>query len=73
MDNLYTLIAYIIVLTVIAAIIVGVFALIALIVWGIGNAIIYLFAISATWSYLQSCVTTFLLWGIRKIFRTFIR
>lgn len=50
-----------------------IFAIISLIVWGVGNAIIYLFAISAMWSYWQSCVTTFLIWGVRKIVKFCIR
>lgn len=58
-----------VVLGVVMAVIVAlaVFAIMSLIVWGIGNAIIYLFAFSATWTYLQSCITVFALWGIKKI------
>ena len=73
MENLFTVIACIIGIIAILAIVLGIFFLIALIIWGIGNSIICLFAISATWSYWQSCVTTFLIWGVRKIVKFCIR
>lgn len=67
MKNLFTVIACIIGIIATLVIVLGIFALKALIIWGVGNAIIYLFAISATWTYWQSCVTAFLAWGVRKI------
>lgn len=73
MENLFTVIACVIGIIGTLAIVLGIFALEALIIWGVGNAIIYLFAISATWTYWQSCVTAFLAWGIRKIVKFCIR
>lgn len=73
MENLFTVIACIIGIIATLAIVLGVFFLIALIIWGIGNAIIYLFAMSVTWTYWQSCITTFLIWGIRQIIKFCIR
>ena len=73
MENLFTVIACILGIIAILAIVLGIFALEALIIWGVGNAIIYLFAISATWTYWQSCVAAFLAWGVRKIVKFCIR
>jgi hypothetical protein len=73
MENLFTVIACVIGIMGTLAIVLGIFALEALIIWGVGNAIIYLFAISATWTYWQSCVTAFLAWGVRKIVKFCIR
>ena len=73
MENLFTVIAYVIGIIAVFAIVLGIFALEALIIWGVGNAIIYLFAIFATWTYWQSCVAAFLAWGIRKIVKFCIR
>lgn len=73
MENLFTVIAYVLEIIAVLVIVLGIFALEALIIWGVGNAIIYLFAISATWTYWQSCVATFLAWGIRKIVKFCIR
>lgn len=73
MENLFTVIACILGIIAILVIVLGIFALEALIIWGVGNAIIYLFAMSATWTYWQSCVTAFLAWGVRKIVKFCIR
>lgn len=73
MENLFTVIACIIGIIATLVIVLGIFALEALIIWRVGNAIIYLFAISATWTYWQSCVTAFLAWGVRKIVKFCIR
>lgn len=54
---------------VLVALVLGIFALGALIIWGVGNAIIYLFAIPIVWTYWKSCVTIFLIWGLRKILK----
>lgn len=40
-----------------------------LIVWGVGNGIIYLFGLSATWTYWQSCVTGMVLYGVGWLLR----
>ena len=73
MKNLFTVIACVLGIIGILVIVLGILALEALIIWGVGNAIIYLFAISATWTYWQSCVAAFLVWGIRKIVKFCIR
>lgn len=73
MEDLFTVIACVIGIIATLVIVLGIFALEALIIWGVGNAIIYLFAISATWTYWQSCVAAFLVWGIRKIVKFCIR
>lgn len=73
MENLFTIIVCVIGIIAALVVVLGIFALEALIIWGVGNAIIYLFAISATWTYWQSCVTAFLAWGIRKIVKFCIR
>ena len=39
-----------------------------LIAWGVGNGIIYLFGLSATWTYWQGCVTGMVLYGIGWLF-----
>lgn len=43
-------------------------ALSGLIAWGVGNGIIYLFGLSATWTYWQGCVTAMVLYGIGWLF-----
>lgn len=73
MENLFTVIVCVIGIIATLVVVLGIFALEALIIWGVGNAIIYLFAISATWTYCQSCVTAFLAWGVRKIVKFCIR
>ena len=73
MENLFTVIVCVIGIIATLVVVLGIFALEALIIWGVGNAIIYLFAISATWTYWQSCVAAFLVWGIRKIVKFCIR
>lgn len=73
MENLFTVIVCIIGIIATLVVVLGIFALEALIIWGVGNAIIYLFAISATWTYWQSCIAAFLIWGIRKIVKFCIR
>ena len=73
MENLFTIIVCVIGIIAALVIVLGIFALEALIIWGVGNAIIYLFAISATWTYWQSCVAAFLAWGVRKIDKFCIR
>ena len=73
MENLFTIIVCVIGIIATLVMVLGIFALEALIIWGVGNAIIYLFAISATWTYWQSCVTAFLAWGVRKIVKFCIR
>lgn len=45
----------------------------ALVIWGIGNGIIWLFAIPAVWTYWQSFIVMFILWGIKFIINNFIR
>lgn len=64
MENLLKIIGCVIGILVV---VLGIFALVSLIIWGTGNAIIYLFALSATWTYWKSCITTFLIWGIGQI------
>ena len=39
-----------------------------LIAWGVGNGIIYLFGLSATWTYWQGCVAVVVLYGIGWLF-----
>ena len=73
MEDLFTVIACVLGIIGILVMVLGILALESLIIWGVGNAIIYLFAISATWTYWQSCVAAFLAWGIRKIVKFCIR
>lgn len=73
MENLFKIVVCVIGILAAFAVVLGIFALISLIIWGIGNAIIYLFAMSVTWTYWQSCITTFLIWGIRQILKFCIR
>ena len=67
--NLENFISLILGIIIVLVVILATFAGVSLIVWGIGNAIIYLFALSMTWTYLQACITVFALWGIRKILK----
>lgn len=67
--NLENFISLILGIIIVLVVILAIFAGVSLIVWGIGNAIIYLFALSMTWTYLQACITVFALWGIRKILK----
>lgn len=66
-ENLENVIFLILGIIIVLVTVLVIFAGISLIVWGIGNAIIYLFALSMTWTYLQACITVFALWGIKKI------
>lgn len=68
-ENLENVISLILGIIIVLVVILAIFAGVSLIVWGIGNAIIYLFALSMTWTYLQACITVFALWGIRKILK----
>lgn len=49
-----------------------VFGGLSLVVWGLGNAIIWIFNLSATWSFLQSLVTVLVLWGIKMLLNVYI-
>ena len=71
MENLFNVIISIIAIIIAFAILLGVYLLISLIIWGVGNAIIYLFAIPTTWCYWQSCVATFIIWGIKQLIKLF--
>lgn len=44
----------------------------SLLLWGLGNLIIWLFSIDFTWSYLQSLACTLIL-GILKIFWNWLK
>lgn len=68
-EDLWTGIAFILGIVAVLIVVLSIFAIISLIVWGIGNAIIYLFVLPMTWTYLQACITVFALWGIRKILK----
>ena len=68
-EDLWNIIAIIIGDLIVLIIVLFIFAITSLIVWGIGNAIIYLFVLPMTWTYLQACITVFALWGIRKILK----
>ena len=68
-ENLENVISLILGTIIVLVTVLVIFSGISLIVWGIGNAIIYLFALSMTWTYLQACITVFVLWGIRKILK----
>lgn len=43
-------------------------ALSGLVAWGVVNGIIYLFGLSATWTYWQGCVMAMVLYGIGWLF-----
>lgn len=67
--NLENFISLILGIIIVLVVNLAIFAGVSLIVWGIGNAIIYLFVLPMTWTYLQACITVFALWGIRKILK----
>lgn len=69
MKNLSEILICTIIIIVTLALVAGVIAFEALIIWGVGNAIIYLFALPAIWTYWQSVIVTLLILGIRKIFK----
>lgn len=69
MKNLSEILICIITIIVVLALVVGIIAFEALIIWGVGNAIIYLFALPTMWTYWQSVIVTLLILGIRKIFK----
>ncbi len=69
MRNLSEILICIITIIVVLALVVGIIAFEALIIWGVGNAIIYLFALPTMWTYWQSVIVTLLILGIRKIFK----
>lgn len=63
---------FLVVLIAIIAILVVVVLLLAgygLIIWGIGNAIIWLFKLNATWTFLQSLVLALIIEGVILIFK----
>lgn len=68
-EDLWNIIAIILGVFIVLITVLFIFAITSLIVWGIGNAIIYLFVLPMTWTYLQACITVFALWGIRKILK----
>lgn len=43
-----------------------------LIAWGVGNGIIYLFGLSASWTFGQGCLTALILYGIGWIWRNMV-
>ncbi len=69
MKNLSEILICTITIIVILALVAGVIAFEALIIWGVGNAIIYLFALPTIWTYWQSVIVTLLILGIRKILK----
>lgn len=69
MKNLSEILICTIIIIVTLALVAGIIAFEALIIWGVGNAIIYLFALPAIWTYWQSVIVTLLILGIRKIFK----
>ena len=69
MKNLSEILICTIIRIVTLALVAGVIAFEALIIWGVGNAIIYLFALPTIWTYWQSVIVTLLILGIRKIFK----
>lgn len=69
MKNLSEILICTIIIIVTLALVAGVIAFEALIIWGVGNAIIYLFALPTIWTYWQSVIVTLLILGIRKIFK----
>lgn len=44
-----------------------------LIAWGVGNAIIYLFNLNMTWTFLHGVLASFVLWGISFLVKNFLR
>ena len=44
----------------------------SLVIWGIGNLIISLFPLTATWTFLQSLKVAMLIWGIEFLLRSFM-
>lgn len=69
MKNLSEILICTITIIVMLALVAGIIAFEALIIWGVGNAIIYLFALPTIWTYWQSVIVTLLILGIRKIFK----
>lgn len=69
MKNLSEVLICTITIIVMLALVAGIIAFEALIIWGAGNAIIYLFALPTIWTYWQSVIVTLLILGIRKIFK----
>lgn len=68
-EDLWTGVGFILGIVIALIIVLAIFAITSLIVWGIGNAIIYLFVLPMSWTYLQACITVFALWGIKKILK----
>lgn len=66
---LYNSILVLILLVTIVVVLGIIFGGLSLVVWGLGNAIIWIFNLSATWSFLQSLVTVLVLWGIKMLLK----
>lgn len=65
------LVAIIVTLTVIV-VIGAVIGIDALIIWGIGNGIIWLFSLSTVWTFLDSLITALIIDGIGFIIKSII-
>ncbi len=55
----------------VVAIVMGVFAFLALVLWGAGSAIVYLFALPVVWTFKKSFIAILALWCLRAIVRWF--
>lgn len=49
------------------AVVVGIFALISLFLWGAGSAIVYLFALPVVWTFKKSFIAVCGLWCLKAV------
>lgn len=49
------------------------FGVTGLIIWGIGNSIIYLFGLNYIWTFWHGVICSFVIWGICWIIRHMIK
>lgn len=55
------------------AVVVGIFALISLLLWGAGSAIVYLFALPVVWTFKKSFIAVCGLWCLKAVIDWFCK
>ena len=57
----------------VVAIVVGVFAFLALLLWGAGSAIVYLFALPVVWTFKKSFIAVCGMWCLKAVINLFFK
>lgn len=72
--ELIGIIFWIIIIIAVVLVVMGLFiGLGGLVVWGIGNGIIYLFGLNAVWTYYHGCVSAAIIYGIGWMYRKVLK